>query len=67
MLASVELVGVKAIFTLRSPQAPSVDKYTVISFADETHLLLMDGEEMEDIQLASKFYLSSHSLLFLTS
>uniref|UniRef100_A0A915MWP2 DNA damage-binding protein 1 n=1 Tax=Meloidogyne javanica TaxID=6303 RepID=A0A915MWP2_MELJA len=48
-MATVELAGIKAIFTLRINS--ELDNYLVLSFADVTHLLLIDQEELEDTQI----------------
>uniref|UniRef100_A0A915DC56 DNA damage-binding protein 1 n=1 Tax=Ditylenchus dipsaci TaxID=166011 RepID=A0A915DC56_9BILA len=58
-LASVELAGVKGLFLLRLDS--EYDRYMVVTFADITHLLLLDGEEMEDTQLPD-FELSQPTL-----
>ena len=50
-MATIELAGIKAIFTLRVNS--ELDNYLVLSFADVTHLLLIDKEEMEDTQIAN--------------
>jgi hypothetical protein len=54
-MATVELAGIKEIFTLRINS--DLDNYLVLSFADVTHLLLIDQEELEDTQLPGKFKL----------
>jgi hypothetical protein len=51
-MAAVELAGIKAIFPLRIDS--EFDNYLVLSFADVTHLLLIDQEELEDTQMESK-------------
>ena len=51
-MATVELAGIKAIFTLRINS--ELDNYLVLSFADVTHLLLIDQEELEDTQIQGK-------------
>uniref|UniRef100_A0A914DYF9 DNA damage-binding protein 1 n=1 Tax=Acrobeloides nanus TaxID=290746 RepID=A0A914DYF9_9BILA len=47
--ANVELSGVKALFTLRF--LSELDNYLVASFIDETHLLKLNGEELEDTEI----------------
>lgn len=54
-MATVELPGIKAIFTLKINS--NLDNYLVLSFADITHLLLIDKEELEDTQIKGFFYL----------
>uniref|UniRef100_A0A1I8C0G3 DNA damage-binding protein 1 n=1 Tax=Meloidogyne hapla TaxID=6305 RepID=A0A1I8C0G3_MELHA len=58
-MATVELAGIKAIFTLRINS--DLDNYLVLSFADVTHLLLIDQEELEDTQIQD-FELSKPTL-----
>uniref|UniRef100_A0A915B6F3 DNA damage-binding protein 1 n=1 Tax=Parascaris univalens TaxID=6257 RepID=A0A915B6F3_PARUN len=48
-LASVELPGVKALFSLNVES--ELDDYLVVGFVDETHILKISGEELEDTQL----------------
>ncbi|KAK6013748.1 CPSF A subunit region [Ostertagia ostertagi] len=49
--ASVDIPGVKGIFTLKIDS--KLDNYLIISLSSETHILAMNGEELEDTQ----FYL----------
>lgn len=48
-MATVELRGIKGIFTLQIDS--EIDNYLVTSFVDVTHLLLFDQEELEDTQI----------------
>ncbi|KHN84948.1 DNA damage-binding protein 1 [Toxocara canis] len=48
-LASVDLPGVKALFTLNVES--ELDDYLVVGFVNETHILKINGEELEDTQL----------------
>ncbi|VDL83163.1 unnamed protein product [Nippostrongylus brasiliensis] len=47
--ASVDIPGVKGIFTLKIDS--KLDNYLIISLNSETHILAMNGEELEDTQL----------------
>ncbi|EYB86908.1 hypothetical protein Y032_0271g887 [Ancylostoma ceylanicum] len=47
--ASVDIPGVKGIFTLKI--GSKLDNYIIISLSSETHILAMNGEELEDTQL----------------
>ncbi|VDM76471.1 unnamed protein product [Strongylus vulgaris] len=47
--ASVDIPGVKGIFTLKI--GSKLDNYLIISLSSETHILAMNGEELEDTQL----------------
>ncbi|PIO60996.1 hypothetical protein TELCIR_17494 [Teladorsagia circumcincta] len=47
--ASVDIPGVKGIFTLKIDS--KLDNYLIISLSSETHILAMNGEELEDTQL----------------
>ncbi|CAG9535052.1 unnamed protein product [Cercopithifilaria johnstoni] len=49
-LASVELKGIKNMFTLRT-RNPEFDDYLILSFDSETHVLFINGEELEDTQI----------------
>lgn len=51
-MATVELAGIKGLFPLRI--GSDLDNYLAISFADITHLLLIDAEDMEDTQISSR-------------
>uniref|UniRef100_A0A0M3IXR0 MMS1_N domain-containing protein n=1 Tax=Ascaris lumbricoides TaxID=6252 RepID=A0A0M3IXR0_ASCLU len=53
-LASVELPGVKALFTLNVES--ELDDYLVVGFVEETHILKISGEELEDTQLPGWFH-----------
>lgn len=57
--ANVELSGIKALFTLR--YLSELDNYLVASFMDETHLLKLNGEELEDTEIHGK----SHVVFFI--
>lgn len=48
-LASVELAGVTGIFPIRLES--SHDNYLIVSLADDTHVLQITGEELEDVQI----------------
>ncbi|KAF1757786.1 hypothetical protein GCK72_014242 [Caenorhabditis remanei] len=48
-LASVELAGVIGIFPIRLNS--TTDNYVIVSLAEETHVLQINGEELEDVQL----------------
>uniref|UniRef100_A0A8R1I6P7 DNA damage-binding protein 1 n=1 Tax=Caenorhabditis japonica TaxID=281687 RepID=A0A8R1I6P7_CAEJA len=48
-LASVELAGIVGIFPIRLDA--NYDNYVVVSLADETHVLQITGEELEDVPL----------------
>uniref|UniRef100_A0A914HG40 DNA damage-binding protein 1 n=1 Tax=Globodera rostochiensis TaxID=31243 RepID=A0A914HG40_GLORO len=48
--ATVELAGIKGLFPLRIGDE-EFDNYLVVSFADVTHLLLIDSEDLEDTQI----------------
>lgn len=48
-LASVELAGVTAIFPIRVDSTS--DNYVIVSLSEETHVLQITGEELEDVQL----------------
>ncbi|OZC09249.1 hypothetical protein X798_03793 [Onchocerca flexuosa] len=50
-LASVELKGIKNMFSLRINDH-EFDNYLILSFDSETHILLINGEELEDTQIA---------------
>ncbi|KAK6052443.1 CPSF A subunit region [Cooperia oncophora] len=47
--ASVDIPGVKGIFALKIDS--KLDNYLIISLSSETHILAMNGEELEDTQL----------------
>ncbi|KAK5982584.1 DNA damage-binding protein, partial [Trichostrongylus colubriformis] len=47
--ASVDIPGVKGIFALKIDS--KLDNYLIISLNSETHILAMNGEELEDTQL----------------
>lgn len=47
--ASVDIPGVKGIFTLKMDS--KLDNYLIVSLSSETHILSMNGEELEDTQL----------------
>ncbi|KJH52137.1 hypothetical protein DICVIV_01723 [Dictyocaulus viviparus] len=47
--ASVDIPGVKGIFALKVDS--KLDNYLVVSLSSETHILAMNGEELEDTQL----------------
>lgn len=47
--ANVELSGIKALFSLR--YSSELDNYLVASFMDETHLLKLNGEDLEDTEI----------------
>ncbi|VDM57392.1 unnamed protein product [Angiostrongylus costaricensis] len=47
--ASVDIPGVKGIFTLKVDS--KLDNYLIVSLSSETHILAMNGEELEDTQL----------------
>lgn len=49
-LASVELKGIKNMFTLRT-RDDEFDDYLILSFDSETHVLLINGEELEDTEI----------------
>ncbi|PAV57341.1 hypothetical protein WR25_13738 isoform B [Diploscapter pachys] len=51
--ASVDLPGVKRLFSLR--YKAEFDNYILVSLANETHILELKGEELEDTQLLGKF------------
>lgn len=48
-LASVDLAGVVGIFPIRLGSV--TDNYVIVSLAEETHVLQITGEELEDVQL----------------
>lgn len=48
-MATIELNGVRSMFTLKSNSA--LDNYIVVSFSDVSHLFRLDNEDMEDCQL----------------
>lgn len=52
-MATVELTGIKGLFPLRIG-SDELDNYLVVSFADITHLLLIDSEELEDTQIPGR-------------
>lgn len=49
-MASVELKGIKNMFTLRT-RDQEFDDYLILSFDSETHVLFINGEELEDTQI----------------
>ncbi|KAL3068044.1 hypothetical protein niasHT_038034 [Heterodera trifolii] len=49
-MATVELAGIKGLFPLRIGN-DELDNYLVVSFADVTHLLMIDSEDLEDTQI----------------
>ena len=57
--ASVDLPGVKRLFSLR--YKAELDNYILVSLANETHILELKGEELEDTQLLGKFILFNPS------
>lgn len=52
-MATVELAGIKGLFPLRIGN-DELDNYLVVSFADVTHLLMIDSEDLEDTQIPGK-------------
>lgn len=48
-LASVDLAGVVGIFPIRLDS--NADNYVIVSLSDETHVLQITGEELEDVKL----------------
>ncbi|CAI2350768.1 unnamed protein product [Caenorhabditis sp. 36 PRJEB53466] len=48
-LASVDLAGVTGIFPIRMNSA--FDNYLIVSLLEETHVLQINGEELEDVEL----------------
>lgn len=55
-MASVELKGIKNMFTLRT-RDDEFDDYLILSFDSETHVLLINGEELEDTEITGYFTL----------
>ena len=51
--ASVDLPGVKRLFSLRYKS--QFDNYILVSLANETHILELKGEELEDTQLLGEY------------
>lgn len=49
--ASVDLRGIRGIWSLTSADDVANDKYVVMSFVGQTRILSLSGEEMEEIQL----------------
>ncbi len=47
--ASVEVSGIKAIWSLRESEAAEHDKYLVQSFITETRVLAIEGEELAEV------------------
>lgn len=56
-MACVELKGIKNMFTLRT-RNHELDDYLILSFDSETHVLFINGEELEDTRIAGFFRIS---------
>lgn len=52
--ASIDLPGIKGIWSLRSPSDKKYDKHIILSFVGETRVLAMTGEELEETEIAGK-------------
>ncbi len=53
--ASIELSGIKDMWSLRPSNDASHDKYLVQAFLSETRVLAIEGDEMEEVELPSFF------------
>ena len=47
--ASIEMPGIKALFSLRSSENGIFDKFLVQSYIGETRVLSIEGEEMGEV------------------
>lgn len=52
--ASIDLPGIKGIWSLRSPSDKLHDKYIILSFVGETRVLAMTGEELEETEIGGR-------------
>ena len=50
--ASIEMEGIKGMWSLRKKFDSNFDKYLVITFRDETHVLGIEGEAMEEVDIS---------------
>lgn len=50
--AVIDLPGIKGLWSVTPPSTTNIDKYLVISYALETRVLSMAGEEIEEVQVA---------------
>jgi DNA damage-binding protein 1 len=53
--ATVDLPGIKGIWSLKPPTDPEHDKYIVLSFVTETRVLSMTDEELEETEIAGNY------------
>ena len=49
--ASIEMEGIKGMWSLRKTFGSAFDNYLVITFRDETHVLEIEGESMEEVDV----------------
>eukprot|EP00981_Chlorochromonas_danica_P006833 scaffold1493_cov172-Ochromonas_danica.AAC.11 len=49
--ASMEVSGIRAVFSLRDSEVAEYDKYLVQSFISETRILAIEGEELAEIEI----------------
>jgi DNA damage-binding protein 1 len=49
--ASVDLPGIKGLWSLKPSSNDNFDKYIILSFVSETRVLSMSGEELEETEI----------------